>query len=109
MPIVAGTGRFDGGEDGAHYAEQYRSADLSLGTYSLAVGAVDTQSPHTEDEIYVVVSGRGRFTDDTGTVDVGPGDTIFVAAGVPHRFSDITQDLTLVVVFGPPEGSRRQA
>ena len=40
------------------------------------------------------------------TRDVGTGDTIFVAAGVPHRFHDITETLRLVVVFGPAEGSR---
>jgi hypothetical protein len=30
---------------------------------------------------------------------------IFVAAGVPHRFHDITQDLDLIVVIAPPESA----
>ena len=72
----------------------------------LAAGAVDRQRPHTEDEAYVVLEGRSRFTAGADTSAVGPGDTLFVAAGVPHRFHDITETLRLIVVFGPAEGSR---
>jgi mannose-6-phosphate isomerase-like protein (cupin superfamily) len=75
----------------------------------LEAGAVDRQRPHTEDEAYVVLDGLARFTAGDETGDVGPGDTIFVAAGVPHRFHDITQTLRLIVAFGPAEGSRAGA
>jgi quercetin dioxygenase-like cupin family protein len=44
--------------------------------------------------------------DPDGPQPVGPGDTIFVAAGVAHRFVDITEDLALVVVFAPPYRAR---
>jgi mannose-6-phosphate isomerase-like protein (cupin superfamily) len=91
---------------GGPYLEFLRVPDLSLGLYVLEAGAVDRQQPHTEDEAYVVVAGRARFTAGRETCDVGPGDTIFVAAGVPHRFHDIAETLRLVVVFGPAEGSR---
>jgi len=106
MPIVEGAGRFEAGGSGVNYSEQFRNVELSVGTYSLARGATDAQSPHTEDEIYVVVSGRASFREGTGTVPVGPGDTLFVPAGMAHRFVDIEEDLTLVVVFAPPEGTR---
>ena len=88
------------------YHEFLRVPDLSVGLYALEAGAVDGQQPHTEDEVYVVVEGRSRFTAGVETRDVGPGDTIFVGAGVPHRFHDITEPLRLIVVFGPPEGTR---
>ena len=91
---------------GGPYLEFLRVPDLSLGLYVLEAGAVDRQQPHTEDEAYVVLAGRARFTAGPETRDVGTGDTIFVAAGVPHRFHDITETLRLVVVFGPAEGSR---
>jgi mannose-6-phosphate isomerase-like protein (cupin superfamily) len=90
----------------ASYGEFLRVDDLSAGLYVLEAGAVDGQQPHTEDEIYVVLEGRSRFTAGDETRDVGPGDTIFVEAGLPHRFHDITEPLRLIVVFGPPEGSR---
>ena len=88
-----------------HWVEHLRVPALSLGTYSIKAGGIDDQTPHTEDEIYVVVSGRGAFESGGQRVDVGPGSTLFVPALEEHRFLDITADLTLVVVFAPAEGS----
>ncbi len=94
---------------GEPYLEILRTADLSIGLYVLGAGAVDGQAPHTEDEAYVVLAGRAHFTAGDETRRVGPGDTLFVAAGVPHRFHDIVEELRLIVVFGPAEGSRAAA
>jgi mannose-6-phosphate isomerase-like protein (cupin superfamily) len=94
-----------GAAAGAAYHEFLRRPSMSLGLYVLPAGGVDGQSPHTEDEVYVVVAGRSAFTAGLETRGVGPGDTIFVPAGVPHRFHDITEELRLIVVFAPPEGS----
>jgi mannose-6-phosphate isomerase-like protein (cupin superfamily) len=104
MPIIAGAGRFIAPEpnEATHYVEHLRTTHLSVGTYSLPVGAVDDQSPHHEDEIYVVTAGRATFVDDHGAMPVVAGDTIVVAAGVEHRFVDIVDELSLVVVFAPP-------
>ena len=93
--------------EGGPYREFLRVRDLSVGLYVLGAGDVDGQSPHTEDEIYVVMAGRGRFTAGGDTRDVGPGDTIYVAAAVAHRFHDIAEELQLIVVFAPPEDSRK--
>jgi mannose-6-phosphate isomerase-like protein (cupin superfamily) len=71
------------------------------------VGGVDTQQPHTEDEVYVVVAGRARLVADTGSAPVGPGSVVYVPAGEDHRFVEITDDLVVVVVFAPPEYSAR--
>jgi mannose-6-phosphate isomerase-like protein (cupin superfamily) len=106
MPIIEGAGRFAATGARAHWAEHVRMADLSVGTYSIPAGATDEQAPHTEDEIYVVTAGRAAFVDDGGRVEIKAGDTIFVAAGVEHRFVDVTEDLALVVVFAPAEYSR---
>ena len=85
------------------YLEFIRSRSMSVGLYVLEAGAVDHQSPHFEDEGYVVLAGRSRFSAGNKTRDVGPGDTIFVPAGVPHQFHDITEQLRVIVVFAPPE------
>jgi len=87
------------------YLEFLRSPALSAGLYVLDAGATDRQQPHTEDEVYYVVSGTGRVTVANETRDVAPGSVIFVAATVPHRFHDIAERLEIIVVFGPPEGS----
>lgn len=71
-------------------------------------GGIDNQSPHTEDEIYVVTAGRAaRIVTPDGTAEVSRGSVIFVPAGEEHRFDDVTEDLALLVVFGPAYGSRR--
>jgi mannose-6-phosphate isomerase-like protein (cupin superfamily) len=91
---------------GGPWLEFLAVPDLSVGLYVLDAGSIDPQQPHTEDEAYVILAGRGGFTAADETRVVGPGDTIFVAAGVPHRFHDITEQLQVIVVFGPREGSR---
>ena len=91
---------------GRPYLEFLAVPDLSLGLYVLAAGGVDGQQPHTEDEAYYVVRGRGRVSVGDETRDVGPGSVVFVAAAVSHRFHDVTEELTLLVMFGPAEGSR---
>ena len=54
----------------------------------------------------MVQAGRASLVTAAGTVPVGPGSVIFVPAGETHRFTDITEDLALVVVFAPQYGSR---
>ena len=63
MRVIAEAGAYtppDGGEPGDlnHWVVHLDSEDLSLGTYSIPAGGLDDQSPHTEDEIYVVQSGK---------------------------------------------------
>jgi mannose-6-phosphate isomerase-like protein (cupin superfamily) len=91
---------------GRPYLEFLRVPDLSVGLYVLEAGGVDRQSPHTEPEAYIVMSGRGRLRMGDEDVPVGPGTTAYVAAGVEHRFHDITERLVILVAFGPAEGSR---
>lgn len=91
---------------GMAYLEFVRSAELSGGLYALPAGGVDGQSPHTEDEVYVVLRGKARIVVGSEDAPVGPGSVVFVRAGVDHRFRDIEEDLSVIVVFAPPEGSR---
>ena len=85
------------------YHEFLRVPTMSVGYYRLPAGGIDPQSPHLEDEVYVVVGGRARVTVGADEREITPGDTIFVGALVPHRFHDIVKDLELIVVFAPPE------
>jgi mannose-6-phosphate isomerase-like protein (cupin superfamily) len=95
-----------GGAAEAWWEEHLRTADLSVGTYVVPAGGADPQVPHTEDEIYFVVSGRGVLTGPEGEIAARPGSVLFVGAGEEHRFERVEEDLVAVVVFGPAEGSR---
>ena len=79
---------------------------MSLGLYHLPAGGIDPQSPHGEDEVYVVISGRARLQVGAEVYDVRAGSILFVEAGVEHRFQDIEDDLTALVFFAPAEGAQ---
>ena len=91
----------DQAKAGEEWREFFRVKALSLGVYSLKKGAPDTQSPHKQDEIYYVVSGRAVLTVEEKDHPVEPGSVVYVAAHARHRFHDITADLTTLVFFAP--------
>ncbi len=64
----------------------------------------DPQTPHTRDEAYVVVRGRGTFFCDGQRAPFGPGDMLWVPARAEHRFEDFSDDLSVWVIFYGPEG-----
>jgi len=90
---------------GRSYLEFLRVPTLSVGLYNLPVGGVDPQQPHTEDEVYYVVGGRGYIRVEAEDRTVEPGTVIFVAAHVEHRFHSISEDLKILVFFAPAENN----
>jgi hypothetical protein len=46
------------------------------------------------------------FGRDIERVPFGPGDFLFVAAGVPHAFETFTDDFKTWVIFFGPKGGR---
>jgi mannose-6-phosphate isomerase-like protein (cupin superfamily) len=88
------------------FDEFFFGEQLSLTLVRWLAGEVDTQTPHSEDEVYHVVSGRARITVAGESRDVTAGSIVFVAAGVEHRFHDIEEDLLTLVFWAPPRHSR---
>jgi len=64
----------------------------------------DLQTPHVQDEVYVVASGTGTFWDGETRRVVAPGTLLFAAAGRPHRFEDFSDDFATWVLFYGPDG-----
>lgn len=64
----------------------------------------DYQTPHEQDELYIVVSGSGEFVVGDERHEFGPGDVLFAPAGVEHRFVSFTPDFVTWVVFYGPKG-----
>ena len=90
------------GPRGERFVELFKHGTLVVELY--APRGHDPQAPHTRDEIYVVATGRGTFFNGSSRVPFQPGDLLFVAAGVPHRFEDFSDDLAVWVMFYGPEG-----
>jgi len=95
------------GPEGKRFAPVFQHGSLSLEIY--APRATDPQTPHTRDEVYVVVQGYGEFINGPGRERFGPGDFLFVPAGVEHRFVNFTDDLAVWVIFYGPEGGEAKS
>jgi mannose-6-phosphate isomerase-like protein (cupin superfamily) len=88
------------------YHEFLRVPSMSAGLYRLRAGSIDPQSPHTEDEVYYVISGRGSIRAGVEDRSVIAGSIVFVPAAIEHRFHSIEEDLIILVFFAPAEYSR---
>jgi len=68
---------------------------------------IDRQTPHKQDELYVVISGTGEFMNDGILSAFKPGDVLFAPAGIEHRFINFTDDfVTWVIFYGPTGGEK---
>src|SRR5512143_2521351 len=90
------------------YLEFLKLPDLSMGLYVLPAGGTDPQSPHTEDEVYYVASGRARIDVAGEDRRVQAGSIVYVSKNVEHRFHSIEEELTVLVFFAPAEYSLKQ-
>ena len=100
--------------EGARSALLIKHGTMTLRYYALAGRTHDPQTPHAQDEIYIVAAGRGSFAlgRDEASLErrpVGPQDAIFVPAGWFHRFEDFSADFATWVVFWGPEGGEAAA
>jgi len=84
------------------FLELFAHGTLSVEVYR-PVGR-DHQTPHSRDELYVVIAGHGMFLCGDLRRPFGPGDLMVVPARVPHRFEDFSEDFSTWVVFYGPEG-----
>ena len=90
--LAAGTGG---------YEIVHRSPGLEIGVYVLVAPEPDRQAPHEDDEIYVVLEGRGVLTVENEQIPVEQGRAVFVPAGAEHRFTGY-EGLSLLVIFTRP-------
>ena len=80
------------------YEVVHRSPGLEIGVYVLVAPEPDRQSPHEDDEVYVVLEGRGTLEVEGEKVDLREGQAVFVPAGAEHRFIGYEQ-LSVLVLF----------
>ena len=89
------------------YLEFLKVPDLSMGLYVLPAGGTDPQSPHTEDEVYYVVSGKAQIAVAEESRDVQAGSIVYVEKNVAHHFHSIEEELKILVFFAPAEYSNQ--
>jgi mannose-6-phosphate isomerase-like protein (cupin superfamily) len=91
--------RLEAGNGG--YEIVHRSPGLEIGVYVLVAPEPDRQQPHEDDEVYVVLEGRGVLDVEGESFPLSEGSTLFVPAGAEHRFSGY-EGLSVLVVFTRP-------
>ena len=80
------------------YEVVHRSPGLEIGVYVLVAPEPDRQSPHEDDEVYVVLERRGTLEVEGQQVELREGHAVFVPAGAEHRFVGYEQ-LSVLVIF----------
>lgn len=90
------------GAQGERFFKVLEHGSLTIEIY--APLKFDPQTPHTRDEVYVIVAGKGYFVNGESRHLFNHGDVLFVPAGVKHHFEDFTDDLLVWVIFYGPEG-----
>jgi mannose-6-phosphate isomerase-like protein (cupin superfamily) len=83
---------------GGGYEIVHESPGLELGVYVLVAPEPDRQQPHEDDEVYVVLEGRGTLDIEGARVDLREGQAAFVQAGAQHQFVGYEQ-LAVLVIF----------
>ena len=88
-------------EAGGGYEIVHESPGLEIGVYVLVAPEPDRQQPHVDDEVYVVLEGRGMLEVEGEQIEVSDGRAAFVPAGADHRFTGY-EGLSMLVVFSRP-------
>jgi mannose-6-phosphate isomerase-like protein (cupin superfamily) len=86
---------------GGGYEIVHTSPGLEVGVYVLVAPEPDHQSAHDDDEVYVVLEGRGELTVEGETTTLDEGEAAFVPAGADHRFTGY-EGLSVLVIFARP-------
>ena len=73
---------------------------LTLAQITLAAGAVVPEHDHPNEQIATVVSGRLRFVVGGEERKVGPGESVLIPGGVPHRV-EVLEDAVVLDVYAP--------
>jgi mannose-6-phosphate isomerase-like protein (cupin superfamily) len=94
-------------ENNQPFTLMMRHGSMSVEYYAPA--KVDMQTPHLQDEIYVIASGHSAFFSDGETVECQTGDVLFVPAGIEHRFINFTDDFATWVIFYGPQGGEKSS
>ena len=115
MPSLAAPGFWDEWARERDFGRSWHSIGEHLGIAGFGVNANEADAgrelivPHTEtaygeqEELYVIIRGRARFTCDGDAVELGPGGMLWVQHEV-QREAVAVEDGTLVLCVGGTPG-----
>lgn len=92
-------------ENGTPFTVLMQQGSMQLEYF--APHTTDTQTPHRQDEIYVIASGSSEFYRNGATIHCKTGDVLFVPAGMEHRFINFSSDFASWVIFYGADGGEK--
>jgi quercetin dioxygenase-like cupin family protein len=96
-----------GSREGKHYKVTLFQGDyLMVGINCLEPGQAQPVHDHAgADKVYIVMEGQGTFTVGGDRREVGSGEVVWAAAGVPHGVENRSDArLVVLVCIAPPPG-----
>ena len=80
--------------------EFLRTPSLSCSIYHVPAGSDEMSKSHEEDELYLILEGKGelRINDDVHPVE--QGTIMYVHAACDHSYVNIEESITALVFFG---------
>ena len=88
-------------------AGEHAATVLQRGTVDVALSMPTSpvhQTPHAQDEIYVIIRGGATTIHDGKRERCGAGDLVFIAAGIEHQFEGTSEDFAVWRIFYGPDG-----
>jgi len=82
---------------GVPFVEVFNKGALKIELF--APREKDLQTPHEQDEIYVIAEGESEFLLGDKRINCKFGDVLFVPAEMEHRFENFTEDFATWVFF----------
>jgi len=64
----------------------------------------DSQTPHQQDELYIIARGHGHLDRNGELIVCKAGDVLFVPARMEHHFENFTDDFATWVIFYGQQG-----
>jgi mannose-6-phosphate isomerase-like protein (cupin superfamily) len=89
--------------EGGYFMDFLKTRNLEAGIIVLHPNEADTQEPHSDDELYYVISGNAWMEMGKKKIEVKEGSIIFIPAGLRHRFYGNSKDLFVLYVFAAKE------
>lgn len=95
----------------AEFAERHDEYFVHHGTMRMRMDRPtmpNVQEPHEQDELYLIISGSGRFVKAGEERAFSAGDAIFAEAGCEHHFAEITPDMRMWILYWGPDGGEKE-
>jgi mannose-6-phosphate isomerase-like protein (cupin superfamily) len=85
--------------DSTFFLDFLNNNSFEVGVLRLNPGQKDTQEPHSEDELYFVMEGKGYINIVGESHEITKGSCIFVPSKTNHYFHGNKERLVVLYVF----------